>query len=161
MADPVITQRSVLLAAPAAEVWAVAATPAGVGDELMPLVRMTFPASVAGLTSEDITMGRTVCHCWLLAGGVVPFDRHALAFESISDDPDGYSFGFVEESTSWMQRRWRHERTVTPLSATTCRVTDRLTVVPRLAGARHVVRRLVPLVFEHRHRRLVARWGAA
>lgn len=162
---PIIVQRSVLLAASARAVGEVAATPAGVSYELMPLVRMTFPSTVAQLTAADITMGETICRCWLLAGGILPFDRHSLAFESIRDIPpddlDADSFGFVEESTSWLQKRWRHERTITRLSDATCRVTDRLTVEPRVPFARPMVRRIVPLVFEHRHRRLVARWGAS
>lgn len=161
MARSFTFRRSVLLAASAADVWAVAVTPAGVGDELRPLVRMTFPPEVADLTSDDLTMGETVCHCWLLAGGFVPFDRHALAFESIRTDPSGESFGFVEESTSTLQERWRHERTVAPVGDRRCRITDRVTVVPRVALAMPVLRRVVPLVFEHRHRRLVGRWGSA
>lgn len=154
MPRSVIVTRSVLLAAPAQEVWAVVSTPAGVNAEMMPLVRMTFPSSVAGLTPDDIAMGAVVCRCWMLAGGVLPFDRHALAFESIAGTE------FVEESTSWLQCRWRHERSVVTLDPGRCRVTDCITIEPRVPLARPFVRRIVPLVFEHRHRRLEQRFGA-
>lgn len=164
----VTVDRSVRLGASAADVWAVAITPSGVNAELMPLVRMTFPAAMSNLTSADITMGVEVCRCWMLGGGVLPFDRHALTFESIDDSGDGgdgaISFGFVETSQSWLQRQWRHERTVTEVRSDSgdvvgCEVRDVLTVAPRLPFAHLIVARVVPLVFEHRHRRLVARWG--
>jgi hypothetical protein len=52
---------------------------------------------------------------WLLLFGVLLFDRHALALEAVTDGE-----GFVEESTSWMQRRWRHERLLTETDAGGC-----------------------------------------
>ena len=134
---------------------------AGVNAELMPLVRMTFPASVTELSADDVVMGETVCHCWVLAGGFIPFDRHALGFESISDTPEAGRSGFVEESTSWMQKRWRHERTVVAIDKESCEVTDRVTVEPRVPFIGPIVQRIVGWVFTHRHRRLVRHWGAA
>ena len=157
----VVVEVAVRVASSAAAVWAEASTPAGVNAELMPLVRMTFPPGVAALTSADVVCGGLVCRCWMLAGGVVPFDRHSLVFESIHDDPSAASMGFVEESSSLLQRRWRHERTVSVIDDHRCEVRDRVTVVPRLGIARPVVSRIVPLVFAHRHRRLERRWGAA
>jgi hypothetical protein len=152
---------SVRLASPAAAVWAVASTPSGVNEELTPLFRMTFPAWVDDLGAGDIVPGETVCHCWVLIGGFLPFDRHSLAFESINDEPGSASVGFVEESTSWMQRRWRHERSLEGLDDLSCELTDTLTVVPRIGPAMPIVRNIVPRVFLHRHRQLTERWGAA
>lgn len=56
---------------------------------------------------------------------MIPLDRHSLRIDSFRSDPDGGG-GFVEESTSWLQRRWRHERRLEALGGS-CRVTDRVT----------------------------------
>lgn len=60
----------------------------------------------------------------LLAFGWLPFDRHHLTLVSVGER------SFVEESWSWLQRRWRHERTITA-EGEGCVVTDRLVVEPR------------------------------
>jgi ligand-binding SRPBCC domain-containing protein len=132
------------LAASAGEVWAVASTMDGVNAELRPFVRMTHPAHVQLLTEASIGLG------------VLPFDRHALRLERVLDGE-----GFDEESTSWMQRRWRHERRVIDHGDGTCTVTDHLIVVPRLGLLRPVVARVVAFLFTQRHRRLVERFGPA
>ena len=141
------------LAAPPASVWAVIATFAGVNAELMPYCRMVEPRSLRGRTLGSYRPGERAT-CWLLAGGIVPFDRHRLGLASV--DPGR---GFVEESTTWLQRRWRHERVVAPDGEGTT-VTDRLTVVPRLRVAAPFTARTVRRVFVHRHRRLRSRFGA-
>lgn len=146
------------LAAPAPEVWAHASSMAGVNDELRPWVRMTHPADATDLASVDVPLGEVIIHSWLLAFGVVPFDRHALGLDEVHDD--GAAGGaFVEESTSWLQRRWRHERTVVARGSG-CVVTDRLVVQPRAPVGR-LVRPVIAALFRHRHRRLVQRFGGA
>ncbi|HVJ88759.1 MAG TPA: hypothetical protein VM580_03080 [Labilithrix sp.] len=87
----------------------------------------------------------------LLFLGLVPFDRHHLTLDRI------YNRGFDEESWSWLQRRWRHERRVEPM-ATGCIVTDRLTISPRFAPAALVLS-LVRRIFAARHEKLRARFG--
>ncbi len=142
------------LAAPRAQVWSEVATMAGVNDELAPWVRMTFPADRTQLDDRPVVAGEVVLRSTLLAGGVVPFDRHRLAFESVTP-----GVGFVEESTSLLQRRWRHERTLSDAEDGGCVVVDRIVARPRLALAAPLVRRLVAATFRHRHRRLQARHG--
>ena len=153
MAPVVLTFRT-HLAASAGEVWAVASTMDGVNAELRPFVRMTHPAHIQSLADADIVPGAVVFHSWLLAGGVLPFDRHALALERVIAGE-----GFDEESTSWMQRRWRHERRLSDHGDGTCTVTDRLEVEPRLGLLRPLASRVVRFLFGHRHRRLAARFG--
>jgi len=144
---------------PADEVWQHATSMRGVNDELGPWVRMTYPPQLASLADADESMlGTVVFHSWLLAGGVVPFDRHALRLVEIGTRDDGGG-GFVEESTSWLQSRWRHVRDVVALGDGRCLVTDRLTVVPRVPIARPLVAVIVPWLFTRRHRRLVDRFG--
>lgn len=158
-AAPVTLERSSVLAAPAPEVWARVATMDGVNEELAPLVRMTHPAALSTLADAgDDLMGRVAFHSWLLAGGVVPMDRHALRLLTVEQRGE-LGGGFVEDSTSWLQARWRHERDVDAVDTHTCRVTDRLVVVPRLRAARPLVAAVVPRIFEHRHRVLRERFG--
>lgn len=139
-----------------AEVWAVVSTMAGVNAELMPFVRMTHPRDRTSLEGETIVPGEVVFHSWLLLGGVLPFDRHALALERVMEGE-----GFDEESTSWTQQRWRHERRLIDEGDGTTTVTDHLVVQPRLAFLTPLATRVVRFLFGHRHRRLVRRFGAA
>lgn len=129
---------------------------AGVNHELAPFVRMTHPARLQSLADVEVVPGVVLHRCWLLAGGIVPFDRHALALERLLPGE-----GFDEESTSWLQRRWRHERRLTDAPGGGTIVADRLVIEPRLRLAAPVTRRLVGFLFRHRHRRLVATFGAA
>ena len=126
------------LAADRSAVWAVVSTMDGVNAELAPWVRMTHPAELSSLADLQVEPGQVVLRSWLLAGGLVPIDRHALALEHVLPEQ-----GFDEESTSWLQRRWRHERRVETTAAGGCVVTDRLVVDPRLPFARPGVARIV------------------
>jgi ligand-binding SRPBCC domain-containing protein len=135
--------------APGAEVWAVASTMDGVNAELGPLVRMTVPKGAAGRIGDGVSF-----RSWLLALGILPLDRHSLVVERVIDGG-----GFDEESTSWLQQRWRHERRITDHGDGTSTVADHLVVVPRIAISRSLVATMVGQVFRHRHRRLVRRFG--
>jgi len=147
--------RSAVAASPE-EVWAVVSTMDGVNAELGPWIRMTHPSHLRSLTDAPVVEGQVLFPSWLLAGGVLPIDRHALGLERV--DP---GVGFAEASTSWLQRRWRHQRRLTPLPGGGCLVADRLEVEPRVPIATPLVARIVTALFEHRHRRLRARFGDA
>lgn len=133
-------------------VWAHASTMDGVNAELAPFVRMSVPSHVRGLRLDDAPRGEEAFVSSLLAFGVLPFDRHHLTLVSVSER------GFVEESWSLLQRRWRHERSIEPTSDG-CIVTDRLEVEPRFVPD-VLVRPLVRALFEARHRELRRRFGA-
>ena len=143
------------LPAARADVWSEVSTMRGVNYELGPWIKMSHPAEAESLADLDLLEpGAVLFHSWLLFLGVVPFDRHALALVEVIDCE-----GFVEESTSWLQRRWRHERRLTSPSPDTCVVTDRLIVEPRIGFVTPIVRRIVGATFRHRHRRLRARFA--
>lgn len=148
-----IVERS-RLAAPPAEVWSVVSTMEGVNHELAPLVRMSVPRALRGRPLSEAPLGEVAFRSWLLAGGVLPFDRHALCLVEI--DADGG--GFRERSTTWLQALWEHERRLTPCAGGT-QIVDRVRVEPRVGLARGLTRRIVARVFAHRHRRLRARFG--
>jgi ligand-binding SRPBCC domain-containing protein len=137
------------VASPGAAVWVVASTMDGVNAELGPLVRMTVPKGTGGVIGDGVSFTS-----WLLAFGVVPFDRHSLTVERVIDGG-----GFDEESTSWLQQRWRHERRITDHGDGTCTIADHLVVVPRIAISRSIVATMVGTVFRHRHQRLAKRFG--
>lgn len=149
----VVVERTTRLAAPAAEVWQHATSMAGVNAELAPIV-MTYPDELAALPDEldPALVGRPLFTATLKLGPV-PFDRHELRLVEV--EPGRW---FQEDSTSRLNRRWRHRRTVTPAEGG-CELTDRLEIDPRLPGAGPLTRRLVSRIFARRHRVLAARFG--
>src|SRR3546814_8382116 len=92
------------LAAEPSSVWLHATQMRGVNAELSPLVRMSVPQAYACLTLRDAPQGSLLFKSWLLLFGILPFDHHALRIEKLWD------YGFQEDSSSWLQRRWRHKR---------------------------------------------------
>ena len=136
------------------EVWRSVSTMKGVNFELHPYVHMTSPPEHQSLPHALIP-GDVVFRSWLLMFGLVPFDRHSLALELVDE-----GHRFVENSSSWLQRRWQHERVLADVPPAHCSVTDRLTIEPRLALAKPLVGVIVRKLFKHRHRRLAERFGA-
>ena len=67
----IVVERSSVLQAEPAEVWAAARTMEGVNRELAPWVRMTYPEDAAVLNLEDAPLGRPAFDSWLLLLGVV------------------------------------------------------------------------------------------
>ncbi|MAT26908.1 MAG: hypothetical protein CMN29_18480 [Sandaracinus sp.] len=138
------------LAAPVDAVWAEVSTMRGVNRELAPWVRMSTPGGRA-VSLEALPRGELAFHSWLLLGGVLPFDRHALVLARV--DPGR---GFDERSRSWLQRRWDHRRTLSPIEGG-CRVEDEVVFEPRLLPG--MTRRIVGRLFAGRHRALRRRFG--
>jgi len=137
------------LAAPASRVWAWASRMEGVNAELSPWVRMTVPPRARGKRLDEAPLGEPLFASWILAGGVLPIDRHHFQLETVRE---GY---FREWSSSWLQAVWCHERHVRP-TPSGCRVIDEVRFQPRLALLGPLIQRIVQAVFEHRHRRLRA-----
>lgn len=142
------------LAAPRDAVWRHISSMAGINQELAPL-SMTYPASVAELRAEAVPLGQVLFRSWVLLYGVLPIDRHALRLMELRPGE-----GFHEDSTSWLQRRWVHERWLAPIPGG-CRVIDRLRFTPRLGLLRPLVAAIVRATFERRHRRLRQRFQLA
>ncbi|WCO68118.1 hypothetical protein PO878_05195 [Iamia majanohamensis] len=146
------------LAAGLEDVAAAASTLDGVNAELAPWVRMTGGRGLGDLRTraEAHPPGTVLLRCWMLALGVVPFDRHALALARIVDTDDEQ--GFDERSTSWLQGCWHHDRRIRR-DGDGCTVTDHVRAEPRLALAAPAVRVVVGALFAHRHRSLRRRFG--
>lgn len=136
------------LGADAETVWARAIDPAGINDELMPLMRMTVPRGAKDFGLEDEAPGR-IGRSWVLLFGFLPFDYDDLNIVQL--DP-GRSF--LERSKMLSMRLWEHERTLEPLGEDRCRVTDRIAWEPRLPLPGVWLKPLILAIFRHRHRRL-------
>ena len=97
-------RRTSVLAVQRETLWSVVSTMKGVNAELMPLIRMTVPGP-AGMNLEDMPLGEVGFHSWLLLGGLLPFDRHAMRLLEVEA-----GHRFLESSSSWLQAVWQHER---------------------------------------------------
>lgn len=136
------------LDADAEKIWARITDPAGINDELRPLMRMTVPAGARDFGLDDPEPGR-IGRSWLLLFGFLPFDYDDIAIVRLEP---GQSF--LERSSMLSMRLWEHERTLAPLEAGRCRVTDRVAWESRLPLPGAWFRPLVLAIFNHRHRRL-------
>lgn len=134
-------------------VWARITDPAGINDELRPLLRMTIPRGAGDFGLDDLEPGG-IGRSWLLLFGFLPFDYDDLTIIRLE-----HGRGFLERSSMLSQRLWEHERTLVPLGEGRCRVTDRVAWEPRppLPGA--WLRPLIRAVFRHRHGRLRLRFA--
>ena len=141
------------LDAPAERVWEHAISPAGVNDELWPIVRMTHPADVGSFTPEAVVPGERLFRSWILLFGVLPIDYDDITLARI--DPGR---GFLERSPLASQRLWEHERAIEP-AGEGCVVVDRVLHEPRLPVAGRLQSAIFHQVFLHRHRRLRRRFG--
>jgi len=134
-------------AAPQA-VWARVIDPAGINDELRPLMRMTVPRGLPDFGLDDPEPGH-IGRSWVLLCGLIPFDYDDITVVRLEPGR-----GFLERSSMLSQRLWEHERALEPLGEGRCRVTDRVAWEPRLPLPGASLRPLVGAIFRHRHRRL-------
>lgn len=126
----------------------------GVNAELGPWIRMTAPPEAVDTPLEDAPVGEPIFSSWILLGGILPIDRHHLMLTSVARER-----GFVEDSTSWSQRRWEHTRELKPSGDRACVVIDRLAFTPRVAASGFLLERIIGALFRRRHRVLRAHFG--
>jgi len=140
--------------APADVVWERATSPEGINHELSPILRMTMPRGLSDATIDDVVVGEPLGRAWILLFGFLPVDYDDLSLVELEP-----GHRFLERSSMLSLRFWQHERIVEPLDAGKCRLTDRLTLEPRIPGTRGLARRSVAFLFRRRHRR-IAEWAA-
>ena len=146
-------QRSSLLPIPARQMWERATTPAGINHELWPVLRMTMPRSLRGVSLDEFPVGRPAGRSWLLLGGVLPVDFDDLCLLELEPPRR-----FLERSSTLAFAAWEHERLI-EADEDGCRVTDRLGFELRrglraIPGAARLAGAVVGALFSHRHRRL-------
>ncbi|WP_216695033.1 hypothetical protein [Dietzia psychralcaliphila] len=146
--------RSSVVRAPRDEVWARVVTAEGVSDEFRPLLRMRFPAGLAGASIADLPLGRSIGRAWILLGGVIPVEYDDLVVVEV--EAPRY---LQERSELGSCRVWEHRRELDSLAGGSTRITDTLRAVPRALVPGPVVRVVVSALFDHRHRRLAREFG--
>ncbi|MBH0118496.1 hypothetical protein I0Q12_02650 [Rhodococcus sp. CX] len=154
MSHPVIVEHSSIAAAEPTDVWTRITDPAGINDELSPLLAMRMPRRMRGTTVDRVPVGEPLGKAPLLLFGVLPVDYDALTIAELEPGRR-----FHEKSTMLTMHRWEHERTLTAAGPGRTRVHDRLTMelrapLARLPYGHELARRIVTGLFEHRHRRL-------
>ncbi len=135
------------------QLWRHMTSMDGVNYELMPIVRMSFPAHWQRLDAHSLPSGTVLFHSTIMLLGVLPIDRHALALLTMTPHT-----GFLEHSTSLFNRAWVHERMLEPVDGGT-RITDRVGFRCRLAGLEPLLRPVIQSIFRHRYKRLRHRFG--
>ena len=96
-----IIQRSSHLSEDSGGIWRVIGTMRGVNAELMPWIRMTVPRVYAEVCFEEMPRDTVAFKSWILLFGFIPIDRHTFLWVRVES-----AVSFVEESSSWLQRRW-------------------------------------------------------
>lgn len=119
-----------------------------VNYELLPIVRMTYPADRATLNGADVPLHTPLFTSVLLLLSIIPIDLHHLAFDKIDDGN-----AFYENSTTLTHIYWKHTRTLTATDGGTL-VKDEVTFQPRLGFLGYLFLPVYKQVFAHRHRRL-------
>lgn len=123
--------------------------------ELGPWIRMSAPAQWRQTRLTAWGGKSPLFKSWILFLGLLPLDRHTFgAFDF------GPRMRFVECSSSWLNRAWRHERTMLA-AAGGYTLTDTIEFTPRLALLAPVLKVIYGLVFRHRHSRLLALYPVA
>jgi hypothetical protein len=130
-------------------------TPEGINHELAPILRMSMPRGLDGMTIDDAPIGETIGRSWIFLFGFLPVDYDDLCLVELEPGRR-----FLERSSLLSMRTWQHERMVEPLDDGSSRLTDRLTFEPRIPGTRGLARRIIAFLFRRRHRRMVE-WAAA
>jgi len=128
---------------------------ATVNAELHPMYRMSAPRVWRTRPIHEWGRHERLFRSWILLRGLVPVDRHH--FGTI-EFPAGTTF--VETSSSWLNRRWRHERTVSPTESG-CEVSDRVSFESRLPFCGAWQKALYVLAFRQRHANLRSLHGDA
>ncbi len=128
---------------------------ATINYELGPWIHMSAPAVWRGLKLKDWSGDGPLFKSWVLFLGFVPLDWHSFESLDLSSHMQ-----FVETSSSWINRIWRHERVVRA-APNGCEVIDKVSFTPRLPFVSTLLQPIYALVFRHRHSKLRARHAAA
>ncbi len=121
-----------------------------VNKELMPYIRMTYPANRVTLNGvENVPYGQTLFVSILLLFGLIPIDLHWLRLDKIVNGR-----AFHENSTTLMHRYWKHTRTLVDKGEGVTVITDEVEFMPRIAMLGYILLPIVKYIFNHRHEQL-------
>lgn len=126
-----------------------------INKELMPYMRMTYPAEMAGLTGgEAIPFGKTLFVSVILLFGIIPIDLHWLRLDNLIEGK-----AFYENSTTLLNRTWKHTRSLVDKGNGKTELTDELEFMPRIGFMGYIVLHIVKFIFRHRHQQLRRTFG--
>ncbi|MFT4099770.1 MAG: hypothetical protein QM674_01820 [Burkholderiaceae bacterium] len=128
---------------------------AAVNEELLPLYRMTASPEILRAPISEWAKREGALKSWILFLGIIPVDRHFFGRIEFTAPT-----AFVETSSSWLNRSWRHERTAAGTPGG-CELTDRISFEPRFAFLGPLQKILYVAAFRHRHARLGMRYVRA
>ena len=130
-------------------------TMSGVNRELGPFIRMTAPPVWSNKAIFEWPTGEVLFSSWILLFGIFPIDRHKFFLQSIDRQR-----GFVEESSSLINKLWHHRRNIDRNGAS-CRVTDAVEFQCRLPLLAYILAPVYRFIFKHRHKVLRSYYGAS
>ena len=126
----------------------------GVNYELYPFIRMSFPAEKLDERLSDWPAGVQLFTSKILLLGFIPIDSHLFKFDKI------FNNGFEESSSSLLNKRWNHRRTIVPHKFGST-VHDEVDYISKLAILDWLTKPIYRLIFVYRHKRLKSKYGVA
>lgn len=148
--DKFVVEISSSLVVERPKLWGHIVRMANVNKELMPYIHMTYPSDMTELPSGvEIPPGVTIFTSVLLLFGIIPIDLHYLRLDRIVEGK-----AFYENSTTLLQRYWKHTRTLTDIGNGVTQLTDNVEFMPRISFLGPFVLMIVRFIFQHRHRQL-------
>ncbi len=138
-------------------VWKHMSSMDGVNYELMPFVHMTYPEKGSLDDHDAVPVKSVLFTSILLLFGFIPFDAHWLSFDNFIRGR-----GFDENSSSLLQKHWKHSRHIHGIDETKeqdgtfqhIEVEDHLEFTPRAPFVGFLVLPIVRMIFNHRHAQL-------
>ncbi len=128
-------------------------TMSGVNYELMPVICMTAPKAWRSQPVYTWPTGRHLFRSLILFFGFIPIDLHCFGITEAS------LAGFQESSCSILMEFWRHQRQIENQGENTL-ITDRVEFQTRIRPLGNLLVPVYRLVFSHRHKRLLQRYGS-
>lgn len=125
----------------------------GVNTELAPLVRMTAPEAWRDKLITQWPTQQQLFSSWVMLFAVLPIDRHSFFFDAI--DP---ASGFSENSSTWTNKHWQHQRTIRD-AGKGCEITDTVSYESRLPLLGALFKPVYRWVFTRRHQFLRRTYG--
>lgn len=123
---------------------------ATINYELGPWIQLSAPAAWQNVKLKEWGGKSPLFDSWVLFMGLVPLDHHTFGSFDTSQ-----KLRFIENSSSWLNRIWQHERVVKP-APDGCEIVDTVNFSPRLGLMSPFLVKIYTLIFRHRHSRLGA-----
>ena len=124
----------------------------GVNEELFPIINMSAPTMWKSKPITDWPKNRTLFKSRINFLGYIPIDLHRFEFSDTS------KYGFKECSSSLMNKRWKHERSIIQ-SGDNVIVRDRVNYESKVGIMGLLLKPVYTSIFKHRHSRLKAKYG--